>query len=45
VAAESLVGEVWEPAGRGARLLPQAAGTDGMFLVAVRKMSESGGGG
>jgi len=26
----------WEPAGRGARLLPTAAGTDGMFLLAVR---------
>ena len=26
----------WEPAGRGARLLPQAAGTDGMFIVAYR---------
>ena len=25
--------EPWEPAGRGARLLPQAAGTDGMFLL------------
>jgi 16S rRNA (cytosine967-C5)-methyltransferase len=26
-------GPPWEPAGRGARLLPQAAGTDGMFLL------------
>ena len=26
----------WEPAGRGALLLPQAAGTDGMFLVTLR---------
>jgi 16S rRNA (cytosine967-C5)-methyltransferase len=26
----------WERVGRGARLLPQAAGTDGMFLLAVR---------
>lgn len=26
----------WQPAGRGARLLPPAAGTDGMFLLAVR---------
>jgi len=29
-------GEPWRPAGRGALLLPQAAGTDGMFLVALR---------
>ena len=26
-------GPPWEPLGRGARLLPQAAGTDGMFLL------------
>lgn len=26
----------WVPAGRGALLLPQAAGTDGMFLLVVR---------
>jgi 16S rRNA (cytosine967-C5)-methyltransferase len=26
----------WEPAGRGARLLPQTAGTDGMFLLGLR---------
>jgi 16S rRNA (cytosine967-C5)-methyltransferase len=26
----------WEPAGRGARLLPQAEGTDGMFVLAGR---------
>lgn len=30
-------GEPWEPAGRGARLLPQAAGTDGMFLLGLRR--------
>lgn len=30
-------GPPWEPLGRGARLLPQAAGTDGMFVVAVRR--------
>lgn len=30
-------GTPWEPAGRGARLLPQAAGTDGMFLVGLRR--------
>ena len=28
--------EPWEPWGRGARLLPQAAGTDGMFLLQLR---------
>lgn len=26
----------WTPAGRGALLLPQTAGTDGMFLVTMR---------
>jgi 16S rRNA (cytosine967-C5)-methyltransferase len=26
----------WEPAGRGALLLPQAAGTDGMYLLTLR---------
>ncbi len=26
----------WEPWGRGARLLPHAAGTDGMFLLQLR---------
>jgi len=31
-----LVGEAWDPIGRGARLLPQAAGTDGMYLLAVQ---------
>ena len=30
-------GAPWEAAGRGARLLPQAAGTDGMFLVLLRR--------
>lgn len=29
-------GGPWIPAGRGALLLPQAAGTDGMFMLAVR---------
>lgn len=29
----------WEGAGRGARLLPQSAGTDGMFLLALRRPS------
>jgi 16S rRNA (cytosine967-C5)-methyltransferase len=27
----------WRPHGRGAILLPQAAGTDGMFLLRVRR--------
>jgi 16S rRNA (cytosine967-C5)-methyltransferase len=27
----------WDPVGRGARLLPQTAGTDGMFLVAYQR--------
>lgn len=30
-------GAPWEPHGRGARLLPQAAGTDGMVLVRLRR--------
>ncbi|HEX2038524.1 MAG TPA: transcription antitermination factor NusB [Acidimicrobiales bacterium] len=29
-------GPPWEPLGRGARLLPQTAGTDGMYVLAVR---------
>ncbi len=29
-------GAPWQPAGRGALLLPQTAGTDGMFLLALR---------
>jgi 16S rRNA (cytosine967-C5)-methyltransferase len=29
-------GDPWRPAGRGAILLPQTEGTDGMFLLAVR---------
>jgi 16S rRNA (cytosine967-C5)-methyltransferase len=29
--------EPWRPAGRGALLLPQAAGTDGMFLLVLRR--------
>lgn len=28
-------GPPWEPAGRGARLLPSACGTDGMFVLAL----------
>jgi len=27
----------WQPVGRGARLLPQAAGTDGMYLLKLRR--------
>jgi 16S rRNA (cytosine967-C5)-methyltransferase len=34
--AVPLGGPEWEPSGRGARLLPQTAGTDGMYLLAVR---------
>jgi len=30
-------GEPWKRAGRGARLLPQAAGTDGMFLLGLTR--------
>ncbi len=30
-------GDPWRPAARGALLLPQAAGTDGMFLVQLRR--------
>ena len=30
-------GPPWEPAGRGGRLLPQSAGTDGMFVVGLRR--------
>jgi 16S rRNA (cytosine967-C5)-methyltransferase len=29
--------EPWEPHGRGARLLPQAAGTDGMYVLRLRR--------
>ena len=29
-------GEPWEPHGRGVRLLPQTAGTDGMYLLRLR---------
>lgn len=32
-------GPPWEPLGRGARLLPQTAGTDGMFVVGLRRTS------
>lgn len=33
----SAPGAPWEPLGRGSRLLPQAAGTDGMFVVALQR--------
>ena len=35
-AIEPLV-DPWEPRGRGFRLLPQAAGTDGMYLLRLRR--------
>jgi 16S rRNA (cytosine967-C5)-methyltransferase len=31
-----VAGDPWEPVGRGARLLPQRAGTDGMYLLRLR---------
>jgi 16S rRNA (cytosine967-C5)-methyltransferase len=31
-------GPPWEPLGRGAVLLPQAAGTDGMFVLGLRRL-------
>lgn len=34
-------GPPWEPLGRGALLLPQAAGTDGMYLLALRRRAET----
>lgn len=37
-------GPPWEPVGRGARLLPQAAGTDGMYLWAGRAPARGAGG-
>jgi 16S rRNA (cytosine967-C5)-methyltransferase len=30
-------GDPWRPSGRGALLLPQAASTDGMFLLQLRR--------
>ena len=32
-----LPGLPWEPLGRGALLLPQSAGTDGMYLIGLRR--------
>jgi 16S rRNA (cytosine967-C5)-methyltransferase len=36
-AVEAAVGDAWQRVGRGVRVLPQAAGTDGMFLLALRR--------
>jgi 16S rRNA (cytosine967-C5)-methyltransferase len=33
-AADPPAGAPWDPSGRGARILPQTAGTDGMFVLA-----------
>ncbi|HEX2064080.1 MAG TPA: transcription antitermination factor NusB [Acidimicrobiales bacterium] len=35
-------GPPWEPFGRGARLLPQSAGTDGMYVVGLRRAGGRG---
>ena len=35
--AEPPPGKPWEPLGRGARLLPQSADTDGMYMLLVRR--------
>jgi len=35
--AEPLPEGPWTPHGRGGRLLPQAAGTDGMYLLRLRR--------
>ena len=34
-------GNAWQPSGRGALLLPQAAGTDGMYLLRLRRGERS----
>jgi 16S rRNA (cytosine967-C5)-methyltransferase len=39
--ARSVPGEPWRPWGRGALLLPQAAGTDGMYLLTLQRDQES----
>jgi 16S rRNA (cytosine967-C5)-methyltransferase len=36
IADEPSVGDAWDRIGRGARLLPQELGTDGMFILALR---------
>ena len=35
-------GAPWHPVGRGAQLLPQAAGTDGMYVLLLRRDDEVG---
>jgi 16S rRNA (cytosine967-C5)-methyltransferase len=35
--AEPVPAEPWQPWGRGARLLPQSAGTDGMYALRLRR--------
>lgn len=37
LAAEPPPGDPWAPLARGARLLPQTAGTDGMYLLRLRR--------
>lgn len=37
------LGDPWRPHGRGALLLPQAAGTDGMYLLRLRRRTTSTG--
>ena len=37
-------GAPWAPAGRGARLLPQTIGSDGMFLLALKRGTGAGAG-
>lgn len=37
LAAVAPPGAPWEPVGRGARLLPQALGTDGMYVLKLRR--------
>ena len=32
--------EPWRPVGRGFRLLPQAAGTDGMYLLRLARSGD-----
>ncbi len=39
-AVEPAVGDAWQRVGRGARVLPQAAGTDGMFVLALRRVGQ-----
>ena len=35
--AVALPGPLWRPLGRGALLLPQDAGTDGMYVLVLRQ--------